>query len=470
MTKISFYSQTRIPYTKYAARRRRRRLEPVSGADSHENNHAKSGVQKHYAIAARPTSRPATKTHHHATKEQGGCSFETAGEMMQRRFAYALAFALFLAFPIAGQAFELNVRSAIVMNMSTGQVLYEQNPDELIPPASLTKIMTMYLTYEQIEAGTLRYEDKALVSDFAEHAGGSRMGAKAGQNIRVSELLEGMAVASANDACVAMAEHLPGGPGSYEAFIKRMNEKSETLGMTRTTFINPNGMPAKGQFTTARDMLRLAVDYIQRFPHSLKLHAMEVTTHDDWIRHNRNRLLGTCEGVDGLKTGFVRASGYNIIATAQRKGERIVAVIMGATTSPIRKEETRKALEAAFAKELNAGPSLAQAAPTTPPKEPEVVWRVVAPNADKSQVAAEPKPSALSGQSLTLFAPSPQPAIQDIAPQPTPTPSGAGRQEKAAAPEGATANHVESIGHIPTSRLVVKHTRANRHAFEENPD
>lgn len=396
---------------------------------------------------------------------------------MQRLLVIALAslVSLFAAGSVA--AFEVDVRSAIVMNMSTGQVLFEQNPDELIAPASLNKIMTMYLVYEQIEAGALRPQDKVAISDFAEHAGGSRMGAKAGQEITVAALLEGMAVASANDACVAIAERLPGGPGSYETFIKRMNEKAETLGMSRTTFINPNGMPAKGQFTTASDMLRLAVDYLQRFPHSLELHSKEVTTHDDWIRHNRNRLLGKCEGVDGLKTGYVRASGYNIISTAQRKGERIVAVILGAATSPVRKAETRKILEAAFA---------GQFAPkdvATKESDPKVVWQVVTPDAaDKTKtaaadqaapLAASPEAGLLSGPAFTLRATHPQPPVQDLAPRPTPSITSStisspanGQQQKAAAPlPGPAADASETVAHIPTSRLIVKHTKYSRDSF-----
>ena len=302
---------------------------------------------------------------------------------MPRLLAFAVL--MFLSFVSLARAadFQVDARSAIALNMSTGQILFEQNAAEPIPPASLTKIMTMYLVYEQIEQGKLGYQDKVKISDNAEHAGGSRMGAKAGQEITVSALLEGMAVASANDACVAIAEHLSGG---HEAFVQKMNEKAETLGMSGSKFYNSNGMPAKGQFTTARDMLRLAVDYLQRFPHSLKLHSQEVSTHDDWVRHNRNRLLGVCEGVDGLKTGFVRASGYNLISTAQRKGTRIVAVLLGATTARIRNEETRKTLEAAFAGQLTAKDLAVK------DSGPKIVWQVVNADAPVPAKTAEPAP------------------------------------------------------------------------------
>lgn len=370
----------------------------------------------------------------------------------------------------SAHALRLKVKSAIVMDLTTGKVLFEQNADAHIPPASLTKVLTLYLAFDEVAAGRVRLTDKARVSARAAEEGGSTMKLEAGERVEFYELLKGMAVASGNDACVAVAQHLA---TSVDVFVTRMNRKAKALGMRDSRFVNPNGLPAKGQTTTARDMLTLAASYLQRHPDALKIHSLPTITHNDYTRRNSNHLLGQVEGVDGLKTGYVRASGYNLIATAQRKSGRIVAVILGAATSPVRKEETRKALEAAFAGELGAGRSMAQTAPAAPVKDPasEVVWRVVAPESEQSKTAAaQANPSALSAQPLSLRDPSPQPVSQDVPPSPTPSPASATQMQKAAKPNGSAANHSEIIGHIPTSQLIVKHARSKRHVFEENPD
>ncbi|MFZ2447942.1 MAG: serine hydrolase [Syntrophobacteraceae bacterium] len=239
----------------------------------------------------------------------------------------------------------INAKSAILIDMDSGCVLFEQNADSPIPPASITKILSLYLVFEAIKEGQVHLWDKVEVSRRAAATGGSRMGLKAGARVPLEELIKGMAVVSGNDACVAAAEHIS---GNVERFVRKMNAKARDLGMRNTRFMTPNGLPASGQMTTARDISRLSIAYLRRFPESLTIHSMQAYSYGKSSHHNANRLLGKCPGVDGLKTGFVCASGYNISATAKRGGTRVLAVVMGARTPWIRLAETEKLLEAGF--------------------------------------------------------------------------------------------------------------------------
>ena len=254
---------------------------------------------------------------------------------------------MFLASP--AQATGLHAKSAIAMDLGTGRILYEQNADEAIPPASLTKVLTLYLAYEAMQENRLNYADTVLVSREATQAGGSRMSLKAGERVIVRELMKGIAVASGNDACVALAQHLSGGE-SVQPFVDAMNRKAHELGMAGTTFKNPNGLPAEGQVTTARDMLKLSASYLRRFPQSLTFHSMTSYVHNNHNHHNANRLLSSYDGVDGLKTGYIRASGYNNVVTAKRGEQRIVAVVLGARSPGTRAVVSSQLLNMAFAK------------------------------------------------------------------------------------------------------------------------
>jgi D-alanyl-D-alanine carboxypeptidase (penicillin-binding protein 5/6) len=171
------------------------------------------------------------------------------------------------------------------------------------------------------------------------------MGLKAGTLVPMEELIRGIAVVSGNDACVAVAEHIS---GTVKQFVRKMNVKARQLGMTRSHFMTPHGLPAEGQLTTARDIAKLSAAYLRRFPESLAIHSMQSYTYGERSHHNANRLLGKCPGVDGLKTGFVCASGYNISATAKRDQIRIIAVVMGARNPWIRCSEAEKLIETGF--------------------------------------------------------------------------------------------------------------------------
>ncbi|MDP2839636.1 MAG: D-alanyl-D-alanine carboxypeptidase family protein, partial [Syntrophales bacterium] len=197
---------------------------------------------------------------------------------------------------------KLSVHSAILMDMTTGRVLYTSNADDPLPPASITKVLSLYLADEAIRDGKVHPSDLVKISRKAGRTGGSKMFIQAGSEISLDELLKGMAVVSANDASVAVAEYIG---GNVEGFVERMNRKARDLGMTRSFFKNPNGLPARGQFTTARDMLILACDYLQRFPESLNLHSQQYYTYRDITQRNHNSLLRHYPDADGLKTGWV---------------------------------------------------------------------------------------------------------------------------------------------------------------------
>lgn len=261
---------------------------------------------------------------------------------------FAILLILLLASNLSAQgarARNLSVHSAILMDMTTGRILLAHNADDPLQPASITKVLSLYLADEAIRDGKVRPTDPVKISQKAGRTGGSKMFLQAGSEIPLAELLKGMAVVSANDASVAVAEYIG---GNVEDFVKRMNGKAHELGMNRSFFKNPNGLPARGQFTTARDILILACDYLRRFPESLNLHSQQYYTYRDITQRNRNSLLRHYPNADGLKTGWVVKAGYHIVATAKRGNTRLIAVVMGAKTPAIRARETEKLLDKGF--------------------------------------------------------------------------------------------------------------------------
>jgi D-alanyl-D-alanine carboxypeptidase len=239
----------------------------------------------------------------------------------------------------------LTAKSALVMNMNTGEILFSKKPDEPIAPASLTKILSLYLIYEALGEGKVRTSDIVQVSSTVSQVNGSRMRIRPGSQIALGELMKGMAIMSANDASVAAAEYLG---GDVDEFVRRMNVKALELGMTGSHFSNPSGLREEGQVTTARDILTLSCAYINRFPQSLEMHSLPVFEYGRRIRSNTNHLLETNHYVDGLKTGHVAGSGYHLVVTARKNGTRIVAVVLGSSSSGARFREARSLLEQGF--------------------------------------------------------------------------------------------------------------------------
>ncbi len=239
----------------------------------------------------------------------------------------------------------VDARSAILMNASSGEILYVQNADEKIAPASLTKIMTMYVALDCVNGGKVKLSDRVKISRLAAKQGGSRMHVKAGEIVSLDQLLKGVAISSGNDASVAVAEYIG---GSVQGFVKLMNAKAAELGMKNTSYRNPNGLPASGQVTTASDMLTLTKYYLKNHPGALSYHSTRQLVHNGTLTTNKNPLLRTCPGTDGLKTGWIRASGFNLIATGTRNDNRLIGIVMGAPTPQAMGGETLRLMEAGY--------------------------------------------------------------------------------------------------------------------------
>ena len=245
----------------------------------------------------------------------------------------------------AASSVKLKAKSAILINASTGKVLYTKKADRPMQPASLTKILTLYLLHEAINEGKVYPSDRVKISADAYFTSGSSMYLEEGSDVDLEDLIKGIAVVSANDASVAVAEYIGGDVGS---FVKMMNAKAHELGMDRSRFMNPNGLPAKGQVSTARDLAKLARAYIRDFPESLSLHAMQSFTYRNITQTNHNILLKNYPDVDGLKTGFVRAAGFHLVVTARRDNTRMIAVVLGEKNPVIRAREAEKLLDIGF--------------------------------------------------------------------------------------------------------------------------
>lgn len=230
-----------------------------------------------------------------------------------------------------------NYKGAVLYNADTQEILFQRRDTTPVPPASLTKIMSMFVALDNIKSQKISLSSLASISPKAATTGGSSMGIQADELVPLSELLKGMAICSGNDASVAMAEFIG---GSEEAFVELMNEKARQLGMKNTVFKNAHGLHVPGQQTTAFDMLILARNYLETYPENLSLyHSTTQYTYKGKTTRNANSLLGKYEGVNGLKTGYVAASGYNLITTAKHDGTRFINVLLGAPTSKIREQE-----------------------------------------------------------------------------------------------------------------------------------
>lgn len=237
------------------------------------------------------------------------------------------------------------VKSAILYNMSTGKILYQMRPHQPVAPASLTKLMTMFLAMDAIKSKKLSYKQKLVITPEAAKVGGSTMNLAAGERLPVVRLLSGMAVSSGNDAAMAIAAKVGGNTAN---FIDLMNRKAKKLGMKNTVFKNPTGMPAAGQKTTAYDLLLLCRAYLSSHPEATRFHKILYFLHRGKAARNTNPLLGSISGVDGLKTGWTVASGYNLIVTAKRGKTRLLAIILGGSSKKDREEMAIRLIEAGF--------------------------------------------------------------------------------------------------------------------------
>jgi len=281
--------------------------------------------------------------------------------------------------------------SSIVVDAKTGKVLQESNADKLRHPASLTKIMTLYMLFEQIEAGRIRLDSKITVSEHASEAAPTKLGLAAGQKIEVEDAIKAVVTRSANDMAVAIGETIA---GSEEAFAARMTKKARALGMNSTTFTNASGLPDKRQVTTARDLAILGRAIQDRFPRQYHFFSVRTFVWRGTPIGNHNRLLGSVEGVDGIKTGYTRASGFNLVTSVKRNNRHIVAVVLGGRTSRARDARMRE-LVAEYTPRAYAGartaPMIAEAQEAKPaPKFAAKIAHVPLPRPAPSMGSREP--------------------------------------------------------------------------------
>ena len=268
---------------------------------------------------------------------------------MKRCLLIIMTFCLFIGSAKAAEDYAPGAKSAILMDFATGEVLFEKNADEVLAPASMTKIGSMLLIMEAIDNGNLSLDDDVTISENAASMGGSQVYLQAGETYKVKELLKGIAVASGNDAVVAMAEKIS---GTVSDFVARMNERAKELGAVNTHFVNPHGLDAEDHYTTAYDMALMAFELLK---HPTILEYTSI--YEDYLQKNdgssiwlvnTNKLVRFYDGVDGLKTGFTATAGYCLTATAKKNNLRLISVVMGAETSDKRSSDTTSLLNYGF--------------------------------------------------------------------------------------------------------------------------
>ena len=272
--------------------------------------------------------------------------------MEMKRAALILAVVVLLALPAQAAGLEVGGKSACLMEVTTGTVLYEKNSSEPLAPASVTKVMTMLLIMEAIDSGKISWDDMVTASENAAAKGGSQVYLKAGETMSVRDMLKSIAVSSANDCACAMAEHLA---GSEEAFVEQMNKRAQELGMTGTHFVNCTGLDdapeASEHRTSAGDIAIMSRELLSKHPDIKKF----TTIWMDTIRggafglSNTNKMVRFYSGATGLKTGFTSGAGYCLSASAQRDGMELVAVVMGAESSTVRFAACKQMLDYGFA-------------------------------------------------------------------------------------------------------------------------
>lgn len=243
-----------------------------------------------------------------------------------------------------------NAKSAILIEASTGEVLFEKNADERLVPASMTKMMSMLVIIEAIENGDLKWNQEIQVSENASSMGGSQILLETGEKMSVRDLFKGVAIASGNDAVVALAEAVA---GTEDAFVQKMNDKAKELGLKNTNFKNPHGLDTANHYSSARDMSLIAKELVKHekvleFTSVYEDYLRENTDRKIWLV-NTNKLVRFYDGVDGLKTGFTEGAGYCLTATAKKDGMRVIAVVMGEADSKMRNQEVSEMLDYAFA-------------------------------------------------------------------------------------------------------------------------
>lgn len=241
-------------------------------------------------------------------------------------------------------------KSAIMIEATTGDIIFEKNADEKLPPASMTKIMSMLLIIESIEKGVIAWDEMVTVSENASGMGGSQILLETGEEMSVEDLFKGIAIASGNDAVVALAEKIA---GTEEMFVDMMNEKAKKLGLTNTNFKNPHGLDEVNHYSTARDMSIMARELVKHkkvleYTSIYETYLRENLDTKVWLV-NTNKLVRFYDGIDGLKTGYTKGAGYCLTATANKNNMRLIAVVMGEETSQLRNSEVTGMMDYGYA-------------------------------------------------------------------------------------------------------------------------
>lgn len=287
--------------------------------------------------------------------------------------------------------------SGLVIDASTGKVLYSVDPDGLRYPASLTKMMTLYMTFEALAAKKISLDTRVPISANASAEPPSKLGVRAGGSVTVEQAIQALVTRSANDVATALGEFIG---GSEDRFARMMTNKARALGMTRTTYRNAHGLPNSAQMTTARDQARLGLALRQHFPQYYHYFSTRSFQFGKQTIGNHNRLLGSVAGVDGIKTGYTRASGFNLVTSMQQDGRSVVGVVIGGKSGASRDSQMRKLMAEHFPKASRGGKALVAAKAPAPSRDvfPE------APAAPEPVVVA----SANAGMMLPDSGPLPQ--------------------------------------------------------------
>lgn len=323
--------------------------------------------------------------------------------------------------------------ASIVIDANSGEVLQSSNADRPHYPASLTKMMTLYLLFEQIEAGKFSLKSPLTVSAYAARQPPTRLGVKPGETIPVEAAIMSLITRSANDVSVVIAENIA---GDVDSFARRMTAKARQIGMTHALFRNPNGLPNPEQVTTARDMAILGRSLFERFPKFSHFFARTSFTYRGHVIRNHNKLLGRVDGVDGIKTGYTRASGFNLVTSMHRNGRHMIAAVLGGPTGPSRDARMRELVNA-YAPKLAARKtnySLAARSLSHPGNAPD----------EKVEVAA--------AEAATAVTPTPRPAEEESASAVDGDDEETAADQAPAAPVRAAAAPTQQIASLPPVR------------------
>tara|TARA_B100001778_G_scaffold195832_1_gene161478 strand:- start:530 stop:1657 length:1128 start_codon:yes stop_codon:yes gene_type:complete len=239
----------------------------------------------------------------------------------------------------------LNVKAYVLMDFDSGMILASSNKDLTLPPASITKMMTAYLAFTELNENNVSLSEDILVSKKAWKTGGSKMFIEVGKKIKFKDILQGVITVSGNDASVALAEHISGDENTFAIY---MNQMAKNIGLVNTNYTNATGLPNDSLYTTAEDIALLSRSLISNFPDLYKLYSTKSFKFNDIKQYSRNKLLFIDDNVDGIKTGFTNAAGYCLASSAKRGNRRLIAVVMGAPTPDIRIQSSRTLLEYGF--------------------------------------------------------------------------------------------------------------------------